>query len=142
MTPPVRRARLLLPVLAAGLAGCTLIDERTFNPDAERRPVFTAPAAAVAVTPEPGPKPLLTVRPPVSAAVLQADIARAVAAARSLKPSVVFDVVAVTEQASDPGADAATVAQMIVAQGVPATRVHLAARPIATGPAEVRVYVH
>ena len=133
--------RLVAALALAGLAGCALIDERTFNPQAEMRPTFPAPAAQVVAAAEPGPRPLLTVRPPVDPALLRGDVARAVGAARKLKPGVVFDVVAITEQGSDPGAEAASVAQMIVAQGVPQTRVHLAARPVATGAAEVRVYV-
>ena len=135
----MRRAAALAGL--AGLAGCSLIDQRTFNPQAGMRPTFPSPAVPVAVAPEPGPRPLLTVRPPVDPAQLRADLAKAVGAARRVKPGVIFDVVELTPQSVDPGADAASVAQLIVAQGVPQSRVHLAARPITAGSPEVRVYV-
>lgn len=133
--------RLAPALVAVLLGGCTLVDQRTFNPDAQRRPSFAAPASPAAVAPEPGPRPLLTARAPVDTQAVQADIARAVAAARRLKPGVVFDVVEVTpDTGGSLGADAAAIARLIAAQGIPASRIHLAARP-ATALREVRVYV-
>lgn len=132
-------------MLAAGLvAGCTLVDQRTFNPEAGRRPPSAVPAVAAVAVPEAGPRPLLTVQPPIAPAVIRGDVAKAVAAARALKPEVVFEVVELTaDQGAAVGADAAEVARLIIAERVPAARVHLAARPIGAGPSagEVRVYV-
>ena len=72
--------------------------------------------------------------------------AKAVAAARARKATVVFDVVEITAPSSGAdipiGNDAVTVARAIEAQGVPATRVNLLARPEADAvPREVRVYI-
>ncbi len=136
------RSRALVVALAGvTLAGCTLIDQRTFNPEAGKRPGSPPPAVAAAA-PEPGPRPLFTVRPPIVAAAIRADIAKAVDAARTVKPGVVFEVVELTtDPGAGVGAGAAEVARLIIAQRIPATRVHLAARPVAAGAGEVRVYV-
>lgn len=141
MSSGASRRRALL--LGAGLlSGCTLIDQRTFDPDAGKRPdVPKLPAPPAALPPEAGPPPLLIIRLPTSGD-LRGGIAKAVAAARQRKPSVVFDVVEITgDGGADVGAEAAEVAQIIIAQGVPAARVHLAARPVPNGPHEVRVFV-
>ena len=133
--------RLLLLAL---LPGCTLVDQRTFNPAAG-----TAPAVAVrpvaAASPAPGPPALLTLRMPGNHS---AAIRQAVAAARARKPDAVFDVMAsvplepapTVEEAA--AANAATVARAIVAAGVPQARVRLTARPEAGAePRDIRVYV-
>ncbi len=143
MSGPVRAIALLA---LAGLAGCALIDQRSFNSQAGVRPSFPAPPVPAVAAVEPGPKPLLTVRPPVDPAALRGDVGKAVAAARRLKPGVVFEVVAIGADGLDRGAQAASgaqanVAQAIVAQGVPPGRVHLVARPASAGATEVRVYV-
>lgn len=122
------------------LTGCTLIDERTFNPAAEQRPTFPSPPSQTADAPEPGPRPLLTIRPPVQSDAVRGDIANAVKAARAVKRDVNFDVVTVMP-AGVVGDDAAEIARLIVAQGVPASRVHLAARPEPSAARQVRVYV-
>ena len=138
-TVETRRAVLLA---LAGLSGCTLVDQRTFNPDAGRPPVHPKPPAPPPplAPPEPGPPPLLSVRLPASAD-LRATIARSVAAARARKRDVVFDVVEITPGTSA-GREAAEIADLIVAQGIPAARVRLSARPIADVAREVRVFVH
>ncbi len=117
----MRRRALLL--IAGALPGCTLIDQRTFNPDAGKRPEMPkAPTPQAPAPPEPGPPPLLTIRLPTTAD-LRADIAKAVADARQRKPTVVFDVVEVSGEASATvGAEAEEVARLITAQGVPASR--------------------
>jgi len=142
--------RCLIPLVA--LPGCTLIDQNTFNLAAGAAPVIPpAPAAALAPVPPQGPPPLLTIVPGEAA---QDAVRRAVAAARSRKPDVVFDVVAMVpagpapdgraadDQASASSAEAGAVARAITAQGVPPGRVRLFARPDAALTArEVRVYV-
>ena len=65
----------------------------------------------------------------------------AVAAARARKRDVVFDVVEITPGTAA-GSEAAEIAQIIVAQGVPAARVNLSARPVPDVAREVRVFVH
>lgn len=133
--------RLLLAL--ALLQGCTLIDQTTFDPDAGKRPVI--PPVVVPAPPAPlDPAALLTIRFPPTA-TLQADLAKAVDAARARKPDVVFDVVELTAGVGGEGtlgANADRVARLITAQHVPANRVHLIlrAQPGATGN-EVRVYV-
>lgn len=127
------------------LAGCTLIDQRTFNPDADRAPTRPSPPAPPAPPPI-GPPPLLTIAPDTPAEQYSAALLQAVAAARARKADVVFDVVELQRPETPPdtplGAGAATVARLIVAQGIPATRVRLVARPDALAPPrEIRVYV-
>lgn len=125
------------------LPGCTLIDQTTFNPDAGKKPVVSAPVAPVVVAPPPGPPPFMTIDFPRSGD-LSAEVATAVRAARARKPDVAFDVVElVGSQQGQVGQDAADVARLIVAQGVPAARVHLQAQPVTTvATRQVRVYVH
>lgn len=130
--------------LSAALAGCTLIDQNTFNPHAGDAPVIPA-APKVAVAPVlVGPPPLLVIAP--GSTGYDAKLRQAVAAARARKPGVLFDVVEMqpTDLAADAplGADAAAVARQITALGVPAGNVRLAARPEAgVTPGEVRVYI-
>ena len=134
-----RRALLLA---AAGLGGCTLIDQRTFNPQAGAPPpVAKPPTSAEGTAAESGPPPLLVIRLPAAGDV-RGEVAKAVAAARARKPDVVFDVVELTSgSGATVGAEAEEVARMITAQGVPQSRVRLAARPTAQAAREVRVYI-
>jgi hypothetical protein len=138
-TVKTRRAAMLA---LAGLSGCTLVDQRTFNPNAGLPPARpTAPPAPLPLAPaEPGAPPLLSVRLP-GPPDLRATIARAVAAARQRKREVVFDVVEFTPGPAV-GSEATDIAQMIVSQGVPASRVNLSARPVPNVAREVRVFVH
>ena len=133
------------------LGGCALIDQTTFNPDAGKPPVVaTQPQSAVLPVLD-GPPALLTVRLTDSAPFAD-ELRDAVAAARARKRDVVFDVVAVAPAGGSPaeqaaraeagGEDAARVAELIVAQGVPPGRVRLQARTERSVLArEVRVYV-
>ncbi len=141
MAQAVRTRRAIL-LVSAGLSGCTLVDQRTFNTDAGRPPVHPRPPAPPAplAPPEPGAPPLLSIRLPAPGD-LRATIARSVAAARARKPDVTFDVVEITPGVSA-GAEAAEIATLIVAQGVPPARVRLSARPIPDVAREVRVFVH
>lgn len=134
-----------LPALTALLlGGCTLIDQRTFNPEAGQPPVI---AAAPAAAPAPaGPPALLTVRFDQPAPI-EDSVRQAVALARARKPDVAFDVVSVVSAADDAAvragsAEAARVARLIIAQGVPAARVSLQARlDPAAAAREVRVFI-
>ena len=128
-------------MLLAALPGCTLVDQNTFNPSAGAVPVI--PLAPVVAAPLPsGPPSLLTVQP---GQPIQDAVRRAVAAARSRKGDVMFDVVAMVpadDQAAVSSAEAGAVARAITAQGVPSSRVRLFARPEAgLAGREVRVYV-
>lgn len=134
--------RTLLLLLA--LPGCTLIDQRTFNPAAGAAPVIPPKPIVAAPAPQ-GPPPLLTILPgqPAGEAVAQA-----VAAAQRRKPDVVFDVVAMVPaadadaQAGPSSTEAGAVARAIAIEGVPAGRIRLLARPdAALLTREVRVYV-
>lgn len=135
--------RRLLLLAATLLPGCTLVDQTTFNPNAGKRPTIP-PAPVVAAPLQPDPAALVTVRYPQTTD-LRADVAKAVAAARARKRDVTFEVVEVTAPSAavaNPGADAAEVARLIIAQGVPANRVRLGLRPIVGAGREVRIYVH
>ncbi len=139
--------KLLAFVAAAAVCGCTLIDQRTFNPDADKKPVIAAAATPAAAPPQIGPPALLTIAPSATPDIYGAALKQAVAAALARKPTVVFDVVEMQppDSAGDMplGAEAAAVARLIGAQGVPPARVRLAARPDGSAPArEVRVFVH
>lgn len=141
MAPTIKTRRAIMLALA-GLSGCGLVDQRTFNPQAglpPARPTPPAPPLPLA-PPEPGAPPLLSIRLPAPSD-LRPTVANAVAAARARKRDVAFDVVEITPAVAA-GSKAAEVAQMIVAQGVPASRVNLSARPIANVAPEVRVFVH
>ncbi|MDT7953720.1 MAG: hypothetical protein RQ966_19645 [Acetobacteraceae bacterium] len=125
----------------AGLSGCTLVDQRTFDPTAglpPQRPKPPVPPPPLA-PPDPGRPPLLSIRLP--AADLRTIVARAVASARARKPDVRFEVVEITPGTSA-GPEAAEIARIIVAQGVPPNRVSLSARPVPGVAHEVRVFVH
>lgn len=134
--------RLLLLAVAATLPACTLIDQRTFNPQAGRRPFVPGPASSPTPAPELGPPPLLTISVPASPQRLRPEVAKAVRAAVSRKRDVTFEVVEITPGAGPVGQEAAEIARLITAEGVPARRVRLAARPVANAAREVRVYVH
>lgn len=138
-TLSTRRAAMLA---LAGLSGCTLVDQRTFDPQAglpPARPTPPPPPLPLA-PPEPGAPPLLSIRLPAPSD-LRATLVKAVAAARARKRDVAFDVVEITSGTAA-GAEAAQIAQIIVAQGVPPARVSLSARPIPNVAHEVRVFVH
>ncbi len=138
-TIKTRRAAMLA---LAGLSGCTLVDQRTFNPEAGMPPARpTAPPPPLpSAPPEPGAPPLLSIRLP-GPPDLRTTVARAVAAARKRKRDVAFDVVEITPGPSV-GSEAAEIAKMIAAQGVPASRINVSARPVPNVAREVRVFVH
>jgi len=138
--------RLALAAVVILLAGCTLVDQRTFQ-SAAPAPGATEVARARA--------PLL---PLVSIRMDQADqdyrplLAEAVQAAQQRKPDVTFDVLALVPVLAEPaerdrrvaeGArDAQAVAGAMGAAGVASTQLRLGLRGDAGNPArEVRIYV-
>jgi hypothetical protein len=125
------------------LAGCALVDQRTFAPAPEAKAQAVAqPAPPVRVDPR---APLVTVDfsgpPPQYEELLR----YAVRAAEMRDRDVQYDVVAMLPNASDAAQgqrDAAQVMRSIMLAGVPAGRIHLGLRadPTVSG-REIRVYV-
>jgi hypothetical protein len=139
MARPSQFALLLL------LGGCTLIDQRTFNPRAGMGPI---------VPPGPGPTPaLISVDFSKPDPVYETPLRQAVEQALSRKPTVAFDVTIVVpatgtiaQQAAAAAsirADAREVARIITDEGVDEERVHMLARAESgiVG-RQVQVYVH
>jgi hypothetical protein len=128
-------------VLAAGLllAGCKLIDQTTFAPSPEE-------PAARADAPKADPRtPLITIGYTTPDPNYQEILRYAVRAAETRVPGVQYDVLATLPAGADSAAGqqrAAEVMRDIMAQGVPASRIHLGLRTAPAGGAqEVRVYV-
>jgi hypothetical protein len=135
----MRHLLILIPLLA----GCSLVDQTTFAPSPE-----AAPAAEAAAKPEPrlDPRqPLVTMTWGTEAPAYKQMLGYAVRAAEARSPTVQYDVISVvkdaaavplgTEHASD-------VMRTIMAERVPASRVHLGVRMEPAVPAtQVRVYV-
>jgi hypothetical protein len=145
----LRAALLLVPLLAAG---CALVDQRTFDPQAGTPPVVPKPAAPA---PQPdrvlhGLPPFVTIRPGQDRGY-DAAVAQAVTAALARKRDAQFIVLTAVPpgtdeaQAAAVGAlapEAARVAGLVARRGVPAGRVQLQARaePNLAAP-ELRLYV-
>ena len=124
-------------VLATG--GCTLVDQRTFNPDAGRAPVVAAPPIPLTVAPT-DPRALFTLRPP---ALFDADAARALTGAvRTVlqrRPQARFVVLSIVPAALSSTDQALAIARAVVATGVSPARVAMRAE---TGsPAETRILI-
>jgi hypothetical protein len=139
MARPSQLALLLL------LGGCTLIDQRTFNPRAGLGPP---------VPPVPGPPPpLISVDFGKPNPVYEAPLRHAVEEALARKATVAFDVTIVVpatgtiaeqaDAAASIRADARDVAGIIADEGVDTDRIHLLARAESgiVG-RQVQVYVH
>jgi hypothetical protein len=167
---PPRLPRLAAASLALLLGGCTLVDQRTFQP----RPA--QPGAAELAAARPDDTPLLTVRLGIPllgeptgpsfgqtldrAITLSEDragldlgspAADAVRAGQARNPDAVFDVLALVPTRAPPAeqdrrvaqasVDALTVANALAAAGVPPARLRLGLRgDPGTPPREVRVY--
>ncbi len=125
----MRRTATLLCCL---LAGCTLVDQRTFDPQAgivKTVPLPPGPAAIV---------PLLTIDLAKANPDYRAALDQAVAEAVSRKPDVAFEVVSVVPATGTPAeqvaaatgitGDARDIARAINAAGVDDGRIHLSAR--------------
>ena len=122
------------------LAGCTLIDQRTFAPSPEAEPIPVIPSAPVRYDPR---TPLVTIDFAAPSPNYKNLLRLAVRAAESRDGAVQFDVVAVTPSL-DAGAppQAIEVMRTIMAEQVPAARVHLGMRSDrAVTAVQVRVYV-
>jgi hypothetical protein len=129
------------------LPGCKLIDQSTFAPAPEARP---APMAAPAAAPPPAPsaesrRALVTIAWSTPSPDYQSVLRYAVHAAEARDSNVQYDVVgevpnlAGAEQAQR---DAAAVMRAIMADGVPAARIHLGLRAEpGVAVRQVRVYV-
>jgi hypothetical protein len=119
----LRAVAALLPI---ALAGCTLVDQRSFQP-AGQAPQVVAVVEGV---------PVATVR--LGGAEFRAVLAEAVQAAQQRAPAQGFDVLALVPAADGPAAqervvaaaarDAREVAEAMSAAGVPAARVRLGLR--------------
>ena len=96
------------------LAGCKLVDQRTFDHDAGRKPVPHAPAA-VAAGPPPVP-PLFVVRP---ATEWQGPLRAAVREALARKPNVLFTVDSVVPTDDVPARQAAAMQDTVLQLGRP-----------------------
>ena len=128
-------------VLAAGLllAGCKLIDQTTFAPSPEA-------TAAKAEPPKVDPRtPLVTIGYATPSPAYQDVLHFAVREAEARAPGVQYDVVAILPAGADAAAAQHRVAEVmrdIMAQDVPASRIHLGLRTAQAGAEqEVRVYV-
>ena len=129
------------------LFGCTLVDQRTFNPRAgipRLLPAPPGPAAAVA---------LVTIDVSKPNPNYAAELDQAVRDAVGRKSDVVFDVVSVVPATGTPAqqvaaatgitGDARDIARAINADGVDDERIHLSARAEAgVTTRQVQVFVH
>jgi len=128
-------------VLAAGLllVGCELIDQTTFAPSPE---ASTAKREAPKADPR---TPLVTIGYATPNPNYQDVLRFAVREAETRAPGVQYDVVAILPSGADAAAAQQRVAEVmrgIMAQDVPASRIHLGLRTAQAGAEqEVRVYV-
>ena len=122
------------------LAGCALIDQTTFapSPEAEKPAQVAAPKADARVA-------LLTIGYATPDPNYEDMLRYAVRAAETRAPGVQYDVVSMLPAGGDTAVAqqrAADVMRGIMAQGVPASRIHLGLRTEQADAAqEVRVYV-
>ncbi len=144
MSLPRITASLLSVLLMLG-AGCTLVDQRIFNPQAGAKPVI--PVTGPAPVP-----PLVTVdyaRPdPEYGEILRQAVAQALAK----KPDVEFDVITVVPNTGTPAQQVAAatgltpnareIARAINAAGVDDDRIHLLAQSQGVSSRQVQVFVH
>jgi hypothetical protein len=128
-------------LLLAGvaLAGCKLVDQTTFAPSPEE-------TATVATPPQADPRAALLTIGYASPNPNYHDVLHyAVHTAETRAPGVQYDVIAMLPTGSDAAAaqhNAVDVMRAIMAEGVPASRVHLGRRTdAANATREVRVYV-
>jgi hypothetical protein len=131
------KGKFVLAVLL--LTGCKLVDQTTFAPSPDSVPALPEPPKADPRT------PLLTIGFAESDAHYQDVLRYAVRQAETRDPRMQYDVIAMLPAGGDAVAEqgrAADVMRAIMAQGVPATRIHLGLRSSAAGaPDQVRVYV-
>ena len=132
------------------LSGCKLIDQKTFDPSAGRRPIAHVPPASPAPPP---PLPLASVRYQADPATWQPGLADIVRMALARKPEALFQVETLVPATGTPQAQAAAlsaaghaggeaVADTIVSAGASSGQVEMSARtdPSVKQP-EVQVFV-
>lgn len=132
-------------LLAMMLAGCGMLDQTTFEPAPEAPPPPT-PVAAPRATPGLDPRaPLVTVTYAEADPDYRGMLRYAVQAAEGRSRMVQYDVVAVVKDPGDAAQGqqhAADVMRTIIAEKVPAARIHLGLRADPTlTTSQVRVYV-
>ena len=138
----IRSSALLCVAL---LCGCTLIDQRTFNPQAGMPPKPPATGGAAQVA-------LVTINLAKANPDYAVELHQAVRDALGRKPGVEFDVVSVVPATGTPAqqvaaatgitADAREIARAINADGVDDGRIHLSARSDASASSrQVQVFV-
>jgi len=145
----LRPATLGATLLAAGLGGCHLIDQRDFNPNAGKPPMPKVAAAP----PSPGPAALLTISYANGDPAYAQGLSEAVTHALTAKPNVLFTVQTLVPLEGDANAQAGAlqaaagtareVAEAIVTDGADQGQIELAVRADPGVKAkEVRVFVH
>jgi hypothetical protein len=142
--------RLGVPiVILLALAGCHLVDQRDFNPNAGRKPQPPA-GPAVKFT---GPVPLLTIAYTTPDPPYAAELAVAVKRALAMKPDVLFTIQALVPLAATPEAQAVAlqaaaasgheIGEAIIADGADQGQIELAVR---ADPSmhmqQIQVFVH
>ncbi|MGE0224223.1 MAG: hypothetical protein AB7F35_23535 [Acetobacteraceae bacterium] len=138
----MKPATALLPLLL--LPACALVDQDTFAPTPEASP--QSAATQVPSGPPVDPRtPLVTIDEGTPAPNYQEPLRYAVRAAEARDRRVQYDVVAIgptLEKAAEAQALAEEVMRAILAQRVPANRVHLGMQADPTvAEAQVRIYV-
>ncbi len=139
--------RLALPA-ALLLAGCSLIDQRTFAPE----PDLPAPTQITGAALPEGRDALVTIRFDTASPAYADALNEAIGAAEARQSNLEYDVVAEVPQLKDPQTqtaqlaagqeNAAEVMRTIMERGIPDSRIRLFARvDPKLGVREVRVYV-
>ncbi|WP_149026859.1 hypothetical protein [Neoasaia chiangmaiensis] len=146
---PLRFMAVFLPA-SAMLAACTPIDQRTFDPNAGRRPVAHVPPAPAA---KPPPPPFLQIMSGTPEATWRPAVDHAARVALARKPNVLFVVTAIATPSGTPANQTEALTQMlrreeravadaIVSAGVPDYQIQLNARTEpAAAPPRIRVDV-
>ena len=138
--------RLVLAALLIPLAGCTLVDQRSFQA------ASPAPGAAEIGRAGTAGVVLVSVRMDQPGQDYRQRVAEAVQGAQQLRPDARFDVLALVptqvgpaeqdRRIAEASADARAVAEVIGAAGISSERLHLGLRGDPGSPArEVRVYL-
>ena len=133
----MRYASLLVSLM---VAGCALIDQRTFAPSREAEPIPVVRGAPVRFDAR---TPLVTIDYATPSPQYKDLLRLAVRAAEARNPTVQYDVAVVEPelQAAAPP-QAMDIMRAIIAEGVPAVRVHLGMRADpGLSAVQVRVYV-
>lgn len=129
--------RYAIPVFVL-VGGCTLVDQRTFNPGAGVAPIVPPPPAPLVEAPT-DPRALFTLRPPATLdAAAQQALTRVVRAALARKPAATFSVAAVIPEPGAGAGQAEAVLRAVIAAGVAPGQTSLRAQ--SGSPAEIRLY--